>query len=88
MIPLLKARPHFEEAMKHKDNTKLNYPVRATKKAVSTSKKMQKNLYYTDKFRQKDKDYNAKLELWRLQNEKNPSLYQARIDSLNKNIKK
>ena len=49
--------------------------LKATKKAVDTMNMMQKNLYYTDKFRQKEKDYNAKLQLWK-------------NDSLNKNIKK
>jgi len=62
-------------------------PKKATKKAIKVIQDMQKNQYYTNLLREKDKDNNVKLELYRLDNLKNIPLYSARIANLKKLIK-
>ena len=62
-------------------------PKKATKKAIKVIQDMQKNQYYTNLLREKDKDNNVKLELYRLDNLKNIPFYSARIANLKKLIK-
>jgi hypothetical protein len=67
---------------------KVPKPKKATKKVVEVMERMQKNQYYSNLIREKDKDYNTKLELYRLEGLKNIPLYSARIAELKKQIKK
>ena len=65
---------------KPKAQPKLTYPART----VPTPAKQAKNMFYVQKQRQKDKDFNTKLELWRLDNSKAMPEVKARIAQLKK----
>ena len=67
---------------------RLPKPKAATKKAVKVMQDMQKNQYYSNFIREKDKDNNVRLELYRLDNLKTNPLYSARVAELKKLIKK
>lgn len=61
-----------------------------TKKNTALAVKQYQNQYYSDIFRTKDKDFNANLELWRLNNSNSTMdpLIKPRIDYLKTIVKK